>query len=96
MVTMRTVHYKQCYKIVIKDKFYEVSIGNKMLYFGQLRHRPTPQEVWNKTIGLEQEEERIARQRIRSNNTANCCRQHYSSITNNFYIIKMEVLTDGK
>ena len=74
MVTMRTVHYKQCYKIVIKDKFYEVSIGNRMLYFGQLRHRPTLQEVWNKTIGLEQEEERIARQRIRANNTANCYR----------------------
>lgn len=73
---MRTVHYKQCYKIVIKDKFYEVSIGNRMLFFGQLRHRPTPQEVWNKTIGLEIQEERIERQKARTNNrtnnTANC------------------------
>ena len=75
MVTMsRKVHYKQGYKIVIKDKFYEVSSGNRVLHFGELRHRPTPQEVWNKTIGLEQQEERIARQRIRANNTANCYR----------------------
>ena len=75
MVTMsRKVHYKQGYKIVINEKFYELSEGRKLLYFGQLRHRPTPQEVWNKTIGLEQEEERIARQRIRANNTANCYR----------------------
>ena len=75
MVTMsRKVHYKQGYKIVINEKFYELSDGRKLLYFGQLRHRPTPQEVWNKTIGLEQEEERIARQRIRANNTANCYR----------------------
>ena len=70
----RKVHYKQGYKIVINEKFYELSEGRKLLYFGQLRHRPTPQEVWNKTIGLEQEEERIARQRIRANNTANCYR----------------------
>ena len=75
MVTMsRKVNYKQGYKIVINEKFYELSDGRKLLYFGQLRHRPTPQEVWNKTIGLEQEEERIARQRIRANNTANCYR----------------------
>ena len=75
MVTMkRTVHYKQNYKIVIKDKFYEVCDGNRVLHFGQLRHRPTQQEVWNKTIGLEQQDERIARQRIRANNTANCYR----------------------
>ena len=75
MVTMsRKVHYKQGYKIVINEKFYELSDGRKLLYFGQLRHRPTPQEVWNKTIGLEQEEERIARQRIRANDTANCYR----------------------
>ena len=75
MVTMsRKVHYKQGYKIVINEKFYELSDGRKLLYFGQLRHRPTPQEVWNKTIRLEQEEERIARQRIRANNTANCYR----------------------
>ena len=70
----RTVHYKQNYKIVIKDKFYEVCDGNRVLQIRRLRHRPTPQEVWNKTIGLEQQEEGIARQRIRANNTANCYR----------------------
>lgn len=76
---MRTVHYKQGYKIVIKDRFYELSDGRKLLYFGQLRHRPTPQEIWNKTIGWEhQQEERIERQRNRTdymeNYTKNCYR----------------------
>ena len=74
---MRTLHYKQGYKIVIKDKFYELSDGRKLLYFGQLKHRPTPQEVWNKTIVLDQQEERIERQKARTGNMenyiANCC-----------------------
>ena len=78
MVTMRTVHYKQGYKIVIKDKFYELSDGRKLLYFGQLRHRPTPQEIWNKTIALDQQEAQIERQRNRTdymeNYTKNCYR----------------------
>lgn len=74
----RTVHYKQGYKIVIKDKFYELSDGKRLLYFGQLRHRPTLQEIWNKTIALDQQEEQIERQRNRTdymeNYTKNCYR----------------------
>lgn len=48
----RIVHYRESYKIVITDKFYEISDGKTVLYYDQLRHRPTVQEVWNKTIGL--------------------------------------------
>lgn len=73
----RVVHYKQGYKIMISGKFYEVSDGKRILYFGELRHNPTPQEVWNKTIGT-QEEIIETRQRTRTNNkiynTANCYR----------------------
>lgn len=53
----RTVNYKKGYKIVITDKFYEVMDGKAVLHFGQLRHKPTVQEVWNKTLGLKTEEE---------------------------------------
>ena len=51
-MTTRTVHYKYGYKIVIQNKFYELSMGKKVLFYGELKHRPTVQEVWNKTIGL--------------------------------------------
>jgi len=52
----RIIHYRQGYKIVINNKFYEVSDGKTITHFGELRHKPTLQEVWNKTVGLEQEE----------------------------------------
>ena len=48
----REVHYREGYKIVITGKFYELSDGKTVLYFDELRHKPTSQEVWNKTIGL--------------------------------------------
>lgn len=64
----RTVHYKQGYKIVIRNKFYELSEGKKVLYFGQLKHRPTPQEVWNKTIGLYRSQEVTANARRNKTN----------------------------
>lgn len=52
----RKVHYKHGYKIIINGKFYEVADGKRLLHFGKLKHRPTLQEVWNKTIGLQEEE----------------------------------------
>ena len=58
MVRMkREVHYKESYKIVITGKFYEVIGGNRVLYYDELSHRPTVQEVWNKTIGLYRSQE---------------------------------------
>ena len=56
----RTVHYKEGYKIVITNKFYEVSDGKTLMYFGELRHKPTIQEVWNKSIGLLRSQEETA------------------------------------
>jgi len=52
----RTVHYKQGYKVIICGKFYEVAEGRRLLHFGELKHKPTLQEVWNKTIGLQEME----------------------------------------
>lgn len=66
---VRIVHYKQGYKIIINNKFYELIDGKTVLYFGELKHRPTVQEVWNKTIGLNQQEViNENRRRIRANN----------------------------
>lgn len=56
MEITRRVHYKQGYKITINNKFYELSDGKTILFFGELKHKPTIQEVWNKTMGLRQEE----------------------------------------
>ena len=53
----REVAYKQCYKIVIHGKFYEVSDTKRILHYGNLSHIPTVQEVWNKTIGIQLAEE---------------------------------------
>lgn len=60
----REVAYKQGYKIVVCGKFYEVSDVKRILHYGNLSHTPTIQEVWNKTIGLEQQEQTRSRQRI--------------------------------
>lgn len=62
----REVYYKEGYKIVITGKFYEVSDGKVALYFDELRHRPTVQEVWDKTIGLYREE-KINTRRTKAN-----------------------------
>lgn len=59
----RQVTYKQGYKIVIHGNFFEVSDVKRVLYYNSLSHTPTFQEVWNKTIGLEQQEQ-MNRQRI--------------------------------
>lgn len=47
---------KGCY-IRIIDGFYELIDEKTVLYFGELKHRPTVQEVWNKTIGLYRSQE---------------------------------------
>lgn len=60
----REVAYKQGYKIVICGKFYELADTKRILHYGNLSHTPTIQEVWNKTIGLEQQEQMRSRQRI--------------------------------
>ena len=58
MVRMkREVHYRENYKVVITGKFYELIDGKTVLYFGELSHKPTVQEVWNKTIGLYRSQE---------------------------------------
>lgn len=61
----RKVFYRQGYKIVINDKFYEVSDGKRLLHYNYLKHKPTLEEVWNKTIRIEQEELN-AKQRARA------------------------------
>lgn len=58
-VSIQQKHNREGYKIVITDKFYELSDGKIVLYFGELRHRLIVQEVWNKTIGLYRSQEVI-------------------------------------
>lgn len=74
----RIIHYRQGYKIVINNKFYEVSDGKTITHFGELRHKPTLQEVWNKTVGLELEKRFSNGKRAKAYNNmdciANCCR----------------------
>ena len=53
----RTVHYKYGYKIVIRNRFYELSAGRRVLYYGESKHRLTPQEVWDRTMGKVEEKE---------------------------------------
>lgn len=52
----RTVHYKRGYRIIICNRFYELVDGKKVLFYGELQHKPTVQEVWNKTVGLHSKE----------------------------------------
>jgi len=59
----RKVYYKQEYKIVISDKFYEVIDGKTVLYYGEMKHEPTLQEVWNRTVGINQQTD-FTQQRI--------------------------------
>lgn len=47
--------YRNGYRIVIIDGFYEVIDGRKVLYFGKCRKNSTIQEVVNKTIDMNQE-----------------------------------------
>ncbi len=85
----RIIHYRQGYKIVINNKFYEVSNGNRVIHFGALRHRPTLQEVWNKTVGLKLEERLLNGKRTKAYNKMDCvinCCKHYSSSIDNLYI----------
>ena len=74
----RVTHYRQGYKIVINNKVYEVSDGNTITHVVELCHKPTLQEVWNKTVGLEQEERFSNGKRTKASNNmdcvANCCR----------------------
>lgn len=61
--------FKKGYYIRIIDGFYELIDGKTVLYFGELKHRPTVQEAWNKTIGLYQQEVvNENRRRIKANN----------------------------
>lgn len=52
----REVHYKQGYRIIICNGFYEVISGKCVEFYGELSHKPTLQEVWNKTVALRQAE----------------------------------------
>ena len=52
----REVHYKQGYRIIICNGFYEVVNGNCVEFYGEMT-RPTLQSVWNRTVRVQQEEE---------------------------------------
>lgn len=47
--------FKRGYHIKIINGFYEVTSGNRVVYFGECRKNSTIQEIANKTILLNQE-----------------------------------------
>lgn len=51
----REVHYKQGYRIIICNGFYEVVNGKYVEFYGEIT-KPTLQSVWNRTVRLKQEE----------------------------------------
>lgn len=52
----REVHYKQGYRIIISNGFYEVVNGRCVEFYGQMS-RPTLQSVWDRTVRVQQAEE---------------------------------------
>lgn len=53
----KQMRYMQGYRITIRDCFYEVTEGKRVLYFGECRKNSTIQEIVNKTILLNQNQE---------------------------------------
>ena len=59
--------FKKGYYIRIIDGFYEVIEGNKCVFFGECRKNSTIQEIANKTILLNIQEDRNDRTRVKDN-----------------------------
>lgn len=53
----KKIGYRQGYRITIRDCFYEVTEGKRVLYFGECRKNSTIQEIANQTILLNQIQE---------------------------------------
>lgn len=85
---MKRIGYRNGYRIQIKDCFYEVVDGKKCLFFGYCRKNSTIQEIANKTILQEVQENE--RRTVRSN----YFRNHNSNTINNLYMT--EDLEDGE
>ena len=56
----KQIGYRQGYKIIIRDCFYEVTEGKRVLYYGNCRKNSTIQEIANTTILLNQSREERA------------------------------------
>ena len=50
----KQIGYRQGYKITIRDCFYEVIDGKRVIYYGNCRKNSTIQEIANKTILVNQ------------------------------------------
>lgn len=59
--------FKKGYYIRIIDGFYEVIDGNRVIHFGECRRNSTIQEIANKTILANSQEDENDRTRIKSN-----------------------------
>lgn len=54
----KQIGYRLGYRIIIRNGFYEVTEGKKVVYYGECRKNSTIQEIVNKTILLALENER--------------------------------------
>ena len=67
----KQIGYRHGYRITIRDCFYEVTEGRRVLYFGECRKNSTIQEIVNKTILLNQNQE---------SNTIECRRKSIEAV----------------
>ena len=51
------IGYKNGYRIIIRDSFFEVSSGNRAIYYGSCRENSTIEEIINKTILIRKEKD---------------------------------------
>ena len=51
------IGYKNGYKIIIRNSFYEVISGNRAMFFGYCHRNSTIEEIINKTILIGKEKD---------------------------------------
>ena len=59
----KIIGYKQGYRIVISDGFYEIIDGRRVVYFGECNKSATIQEIANKTISVKEKSANVTYRR---------------------------------
>lgn len=61
----KIIGYKQGYRIIISDGFYEVIDGRRVVYFGECNKSSTIQEIINQTISVKEKSANVNHRRKR-------------------------------
>ena len=51
----KQIGYKQGYRIIIRDSFFEVTIGKRAVYYGHCRENSTIEDIINEIISPNQD-----------------------------------------